>query len=277
LIAVIGGSGLLGRQVVTELVDRGERVRVLVREAERARSLLSSEVEVLTHDVRRSAGLAEALAGASVIIFAAHGFLGGRGNGPIEVDRRGTGSVLKIAAATGAHVVLVSALGAAADSKLDLFRAKYAAEQQLRAAGRGWTIIRPGPFLETWLKILAETAEKSGRPLIFGRGNRPIGFVAAADIAALVVRAATDVKLRGQLIEVAGTPITMTELASAVQAARGRHGTFRHVPRPMLRLLAVLAQPIDPAFARKNRAALLLDTAPIGTSSDLIGLLGEAG
>ena len=275
VIVVAGGSGLLGRQVVRSLLDGGRPVRVLVRDPDRARTALGDDAEVLTGDVRDRAAVTEALAGASVIVSAVHGFLGGRGAGPLEVDQRGNANLVDAAAATGAHVVLISVLGAAPDSSLDLFRAKHAAEQHLQASGTPWTIVRAGPFLQTWLTVMTQTAGTSGRPLIFGRGARPIGFVSAVDVAALVSRAATDATLRGQLLEVAGPAMTMTELAGALQAARGWTGRLRHVPRPMLRVLATAARPVNPAFARQNRAAVIMDTTPLATATDLTTLLGR--
>lgn len=282
MIVVAGGSGLLGRHVVTDLLSQGERVRVLVRDAERAKALLGEGVDVVAVDVRRADGLDALVAEASAVVSAVHGFLGGRGAGPVEVDQRGNANLVAAAAATGAAFVLVSVLGASPDSPLELFRAKHEAEHQLRCGTTPWTIVRAGAYLETWLAILAQTAGTSGRPLIFGRGRQPIAFVSATDVAAVVSRAATDATLRGQVIEIAGEPLTMTELAHALQSARGWHGSPRHLPRQMLRTLAVLARPVSPAFARKNHTALAMDTtvlpslpaAPLGlrlrTTADVL-------
>jgi uncharacterized protein YbjT (DUF2867 family) len=261
VIIVAGGSGRLGQLIVTDLLARGEHVRVLVRDTERARALLGSGVEVLAGDVRRAAELRPLVDGASVVISAMHGFLGGRGAGPAEVDRLGNANLVNAAQAADAAVVLVSVLGAEADSRAELFRAKHAAEQQLRASGAAWTIVRAGPFLETWLGILTQTAGKSGRPLIFGRGAQPIPFVSAEDVAVVVSAAATDPALAGRILEVTGRPITMNEFASALQAARGWQGSARHLPRPVLRAFSMLARPINPAFARQNGTALVMDTA----------------
>lgn len=52
----------------------------------------------------------------------------------------------------------------------------------------------------------------------------------------------------------------MTELARALHDAHGGHGSPRHLPRPLLRILSVLARPISPAFARQNQTALAMDT-----------------
>ena len=260
MIVVAGGSGTLGRQVVGDLLAHGERVRVLVRDTARARAVLGDGVEVVAGDVRQPTGLGPALAGASMLVSAVHGFLGGRGAGPAEVDEGGNANLVDAAAAVGAGVVLVSVLGAAPDSPVDLFRAKHAAEEQLRRSGTPWTIVRPAAYLETWLTILTKTAGKTGRPLIFVRGDQPIQFVSVLDVAAVVSRAATDATLRKRVLEIAGESITMTELARALQDARCWHGSPRHLPRPLLRTLSVLASPLSPGFARQNRAALAMDT-----------------
>jgi uncharacterized protein YbjT (DUF2867 family) len=260
MIVVTGGSGLLGRQVVAQLLAQGQAVRVLVRDAERAREALGDEVEIVTCDVRSPDGLRDMVAGSSAVVSAVHGFLGSRGAGPVEVDERGNAHLVDAAAAAGAGVVLVSVLGASSDSPVELFRAKWAAEQYLRRSSTPWTIVRPAAYLETWLGILTETAGTSGRPLIFGRGEEPIQFVSATDVATVVARAAIDTTLRGRVLELIGEPLTMSELAQALQQARGWHGTPRHIPRPVLRALGFAARPISPAFARQNSTALAMDT-----------------
>lgn len=275
VIVVAGGSGLLGRLVVGDLVARGEQVRVLVRERARARIILGDDVDVVTADVRSRQGLDDLVDGASAVVSAVHGFSGGRGAGPAQVDHRGNVHLIDAAAGTGTHVVLVSVLGASTSSPLDLFRAKAHAEQHLRRSATPWTIVRPSAYLETWLEILTKTAGKSGRPLIFGRGERPIRFVSVTDVAAVLTRAATDESVRGRIFDVAGEPLTMTELARALQDARGWHGSPRHLSRLALRVMSLAARPISPAFARQNRMALAMDTGQLPgctSAADSLGL-----
>lgn len=272
MILVAGGSGELGRRVVARLVSAGERVRVLVRDADTARTVLGRDVEVVAGDIRRRDDVDHAVDGSAVVVSAVHGFLGGRGAGPWEVDQRGNAHLVDAAARAGADVVLVSVLGAA-DAGLDLFRAKYAAEQHLRASGTKWTVVRAGPFLETWVAVLTGTA-RSGRPLVFGRGRQPLPFVSVEDVADVVTHAALGTGLRGRVVEVAGEPTTLTELAEALQAARGWDGRPRHLPRPVLALLGLGARPVAPAFARQNRAALAMDTKGL-QGENHAGVLGR--
>lgn len=265
--SVVGGSGLLGRLVVADLLARGRQVRVLVRDAAAARALLGSQVDVRSVDVRRADGLPAALQGSSTVTFLAHGFLGGRGAGPTAVDHHGAAHVAAAARSVGAAVVMVSVLGAAADSPLELMRAKHAGEAALRRSGAPWTVVRSGPFLETWQQVLRSTAGRSGRPVVPGAGSQPIPFVPVAEVAAVVVRAAVDPAPHGRVLVVAGVPQTMTELARSVQHTAGSSGPPRHVPRALLRTVAAFA-PVAPALARRAHTALVMDTVdlvPAGT------------
>jgi len=264
VIVVAGGSGLLGRRVVAALIVQGHEVRVLTRDRARAEGILGDVPQIVEVDVRRPDGLAEALQDATTVISAFHGFLGGRGEGPNEVDQGGNANLFAAARAAGATVVLMSILGASPDSPADLFRAKFAAEQQLRASGVPWCIIRSGPFIETWQQILQETAGRSGRPLVFGRGEQRLAFIAVEDVVALAARAATDPGLLGQVLEIGGEPMSMGELAMAAQAANGRTSAPRHLPRALLRIAAVVARPFSPTIARQNRLALVMDTVDLG-------------
>jgi uncharacterized protein YbjT (DUF2867 family) len=279
VIAVAGGTGLLGSRLVTALLAQGHEVRALTRDRTRAAASLGKTSEIVEVDVRRPDGLTEALQGAATVISAFHGFLGGRGEGPQEVDRQGNVNLIAAAQEAGSAVVLMSIMGASADSPADLFRAKFAAEQELRASNVPWCIIRSGPYIETWNRVLQETAGRSGRPLVFGRGERRLAFVAVDDVVALAVRAATDPILLGEILDIGGEPISMAQLAQAVQAAHGWPGKPRHLPRAALRVASVVARPFSPTFARQNRLALVMDTTDLGEGDaelrDRLGLPPE--
>jgi len=252
MILVVGGTGCLGRLLVARLVDRGERVRVLSR----SWAQLPDGCELAVGDLTDSAATAEAVAGCDAVISAAHGFLGGRGVGPAEVD--GVGNEVLITAAQRAGVrrfVLLSIRGAVESHRLELFRAKAAAERTLRPTSLDWTIIRPTAYLETWLTVIGEKLPH-GPALVFGRGKNPINMVSVEDVADVVVACLEDPAASRQSIEVTGpVNVTMVDLARALGA-----GKVRYIPRAGLRTLSLLTRPISPAFARQSATALFLDT-----------------
>ncbi|HEV7186787.1 MAG TPA: SDR family oxidoreductase [Blastococcus sp.] len=255
MILVAGGTGRLGSEVVGRLVARGEPVRVLTRDPQRAAHLPA--VEVAVGDVRRPADLTTAMRGVHSVVSAVHGFAG-RGVSPASVDRDGNSVLIDAAVTVGAHVVLVSVLGASPTHPIELFRMKAAAEERLRESGAPWTIVRAGAFLQLYQDLMRRTAGRSGRPLVFGRGNNPISFASVPDVAAAVDEALHDPSLRKTVMEVAGVIVTFNQLAAALEPDLGPGARRpRHVPRSVLRVLAS-AGSTPPG--RQAAAALVMDT-----------------
>jgi uncharacterized protein YbjT (DUF2867 family) len=259
-VLVAGGTGRLGTLVVTALAARGMDVRVLTRDLHRAAHLAGAHVETVLGDVRDSSSLAPAAVGVDVVVSAVHGFAGPGGVTPASVDRDGNVHLIEAARAAGADMVLMSGVGAAPNSAMELFRMKHAAEEALTASGVPATIVRATAFLELWIDLLGSTAGRSNRPLVIGRGQNPINFVSVGDVAALVERVVTDPASRGQTFQIGGPDnLTLDQLARMVAAHRGGSKPPRHVPRAALHAMAATAGRVRPELGRQARAALVMD------------------
>ena len=262
MILVVGGTGLLGRRLIPRLTGRGMDVRVMTRDPSAAGGLDACGVQVVGGDLRDPSSLRAAMDGVETVVAAAHGFVGPRGISPATVDRDGNAHLIDAAAQGGADVVLMSVVSASPDSPMELMRMKYAAEQHVRTASTPWTIVRPTAFAELWIGLMRETASKGGRPLVFGRGERRINFVAVDDVAALVDIAVGDNSTRGEALEIGGPEdLTFNQLASMVQEAEGRTGVPRNIPRPLLHLMASTVGLAVPQMRRQALSALALDSA----------------
>ncbi len=227
IVAVAGATGRLGSRVVARLAAAGVEVRVLTREPARARHLAAVASDITVCDVRDRTATRSAVRGARTLVSAVHGFAGPGRVSPRSVDRDGNANLIDAAEAAGADVVLVSIVGAAADSPLELARATA--------------------FVELWAEILE-------RGVVFGRGENPINFVSVEDVAAAVERAVLRADQRGRVIDVAGPQdLTLNELATLATRVNGTRKTIRHVPPWLLHVLAPLS--------RQARAALVMDTA----------------
>jgi uncharacterized protein YbjT (DUF2867 family) len=261
MILVTGGTGNLGRQVVCRLADLGLQVRVLTRDSARAKPFESTRVEIVEGDVRDARAVERAVDGVDTIVSAVHGFVGD--GGPAAVDWLGNRQLIKAAQAAGVeHFVLISVHGAAADHPMELFRMKYRAEQELRASGLAWTIIRATAFMELYGGLIGGPLVNSGRTRIFGRGDNPINFVSVHDVAQFVDLAVTDPSLRDQQLDVGGPEnLSLNQLAHTFEIVTGKTGTKSHVPLAMMRLLSVALRPIQPAVARQIQAGVLMDTS----------------
>lgn len=261
-ILIAGGTGTLGTRVTHLLTDRGRAVRILTRDPARAQHLVGARVEIVPGDVREPDTLARAMEGVETVVSAIQGFSGTGGDNPRTVDGEGNAHLIRAAREAGAeHFILVSVQGAAPDHPMELFRMKHRAEQELRASGLTWTIIRPTASMETWAKIVGEPLVKTGKTRLFGRGANPINFVSADDVARYVELAVTDPAMRGIVVEVGGPEnLSMEHFARAFERATGKAGAISRVPLPMMRLMAVLLRPVKPMIARQVQAGVVMDT-----------------
>ena len=258
MILVAGGSGRLGRRLVQRLRKRGLPVRVLTRDPARTASL--GGVEIAVGDVREPLSLRPAVEGVDVVVSAVHGFAGPGNVSPRTVDRDGNANLIDAARAAGADVVLMSVLDPTADHPMELFRMKHAAEQHLLVSGVRSTVVAATAFGELWIELLERTARRSGRPLVFGRGNNPINFVSVDDVAWLVERVIIDPSTRGRTLQIGGPDnLTFNQLAAAIQTRAGRASPPRHVPPAVLQLMAHTVGRIKPELGRQIRAALAMD------------------
>lgn len=255
MILVAGGTGRLGSQVVAGLLSTGHQVRVLAR-GRRPPSPEITGAEVVTGSVTDPSVVARAVTGVEAVVSAVTGF---PSVSPARVDLDGTRVLADAAERADARLVLLSVAGASPEAPMGLFRAKFHAEHLLRRSSLAWTIIRPEAFADLWIDLLTTTAGRSHRPLVFGRGNNPMGWVAVRDVAALTVRAVETTSLRQATLTISGPQrLTLTELASRVMAAHGWPGSPRHVPTGVLRVASLL-----PGRAgRQAEAALAMDAMP---------------
>lgn len=257
MILVVGGTGRLGSQVSAGLLSHGYQVRVLAR-GMRPLTEQVVDTETVAGSVTDPAVLDRALAGVDLVVSAVTGF---PFTNPSRVDSAGNALLVRAAERVGAEVVLVSVAGAAPDSAIGLFRAKFDAEQTLdRSRVRG-TIIRPDAFADLWIELLTTSARRSHRPLVFGRGNASIGWVAVRDVASLVIRVVDQPSLRGTAYTLSGPEhISLTELARRLMSVRGWPGSPRHLPVPALRATALLPGRVG----RQTQAAVAMDDlAPV--------------
>lgn len=264
MILLAGGTGRLGTKVVTLLGQRGQDLRVLTRDRSRAAHLADRRVEIVEGDVRDLAADRRAVAGARTVVSAIQGFAGTKDGSPATIDRDGNRNL--ILAAREARVenfVLVSVKDASPNHPAELMRMKYAAEQDLKASGLAWVIIRPTAYMETWCEVLGRPLLDKGKTQVFGNGRNPINWVSAADVAEFVALAALDPEMRGEVIEVGGPDnLTMSTFVDVFRKEVGSSGNVGHIPRAAMRLMAVVMSLVNPGMGRQIQMGVIMDTRP---------------
>jgi uncharacterized protein YbjT (DUF2867 family) len=212
-IAVIGGTGTLGRDVVRELRGRGHDVRVLSRR--------SAEHPV---DLTTGAGLAAALADVEVVVDAANG--GPRRRPAEAVLVGGTGRLLAAEAQAGvAHHVGVSIVGTDR-VPYPYYKVKLAQEMVVRGGGVPWTVVRATQFHTEVERCFAATARAGVLP-----GPRfPLQPVDPSEVAAVLADTA-EAEPSLATTQFAGPQVrSVRELAHTWREMTGRRAVIVPVP-----------------------------------------------
>jgi len=232
MYVVMGATGNTGSVVAKTLLERGEKVRAVARDAHKLAPLGQLGAEVATADALDVAAMAKALAGAT----AAYVLLPPRAKDP---DLLGSGDKMSTAiteAIRGSgilHVVLLSSIGAQHPNKTGPIQGLHAFEEKLKQVPNLNAIfLRPGPFMENFLLLiplvqsmgfLAGGMDSDLRlPMI---ATRDIGMAAADALQRLDFSGISTRELHGQ------RDISQNEAATAIGAAIGKPKlSYKHFP-----------------------------------------------
>jgi uncharacterized protein YbjT (DUF2867 family) len=261
MILVAGGTGHLGIELVPLLTSRDIPVRILTRDPDRARQRLGETPQFAKGDARSPNTLEAALKGVDAVVSAMTGF-GPGAPGPRAVDYEGNLNLIRAAETAGVRrVVLVSIHGTTADHAMELWRMKHRAEEALQASGLDWVIVRPNAFMELWAELVGGPIFKNGKATVFGRGDNPINFNSAVDVARFVELALFDPGLSRTILSVGGPEnLTLNELVGQIERAAGRKAAVKHVPVPMMRLMSLVMRPLKPDVAAMIQGGIAFDT-----------------
>ncbi|MFG2914825.1 SDR family oxidoreductase [Kitasatospora sp. NPDC048298] len=204
--AVIGGTGLIGSQVVRNLNAAGH---------ETVAHSKSTGVDVIS-----GRGLDEAVAGADVVVNLT--------NSPTFDEaspaffRTSMDNLLAAAERAGVgHVVILSIVGTDRVPQLDYYRAKALQEEILAAGPLPYSIVRATQFMDFVDAILSWTAEGDTVRL----PATPIQPIASKDVAEAVALVAAGTPLNG-IRNIAGPEVfPLDELGRITLAAKGDHRT----------------------------------------------------
>lgn len=250
LVTVFGGSGFLGRHLVRALARRRYRVRVAVRRPDLAGHLQPlgtvGQIHAVQANVRYPASVEAAVRGSSVVVNLV-AVLYERGAQRFEVVHTlGSERVALAAAAHGARVIHVSAIGANENSRSAYARTKAQGEKLVLAAEPGATIFRPsvlfGPEDDFFNRFASLARFTPALPLI-GGGRTKFQPAYAADVAEAIALAVDGRTKAGTIYELGGPEVrTFRQLMEYVLAITGRKRLLVPVPFLLARLQAAFLQ-----------------------------------
>jgi len=264
MILVTGATGTVGSALLPKLLDRGEQVRVLVRDP-RGLGRLRVEVRIVLGDLTELADprvVRGALRGVSTVIHLAAA-IRDQPRAPVEeLNGLATARLLRAAEAAGiGRFVFFSAIGASEIQRTRFFRAKALAEEAVLGSDLETTVFAPSIVYapgDPWVTIQRRLALLPAIP-ISGEGQACFQPIWADDVARCVL-ADLDAGSGSRRHELAGPErLTYDQLARLIARAAGRERPLVHVPLGLVHYgLAGLRRVVgDAAFATWEEAELM--------------------
>jgi uncharacterized protein YbjT (DUF2867 family) len=185
-VAIAGGHGKIAMLLGALLAARGDTARGLIRNPDQEADLRAAGIEPVLCDLEGDGDVAAAVRGADAVVFAAGAGPGSGDARKSTMDRGGAVKLIEAAKAEGiSRYLIVSSMGAdkapedGAEGFGAYLRAKFEADEAVRASGLDYTVVRPGGLTDEPGTGLVSIAEH------LGRGQIPRADVAAVFLACL--------------------------------------------------------------------------------------------
>ena len=225
-VLITGGTGTLGRLVVSRLQDASRDLRVLSRHGHES----TDGIDYVTGDLLNDEGIEPAVEGAEIIMYLAGGPRG---------DDEATRNLVRAASRAGTrHLVYISVIGADR-VPLRYFTSKLAAEQAVADSGLPFTTLRAAQFHDIVLTMAQKMAKMPVLPVPSAVRLQPVD---ADEVAARLVDLAL-AEPAGQVPDPARTGPARTCHSKGLWASAPGGTSWQHGCAPTLRPSAVSSQP----------------------------------
>ena len=262
MILLTGATGTVGKALLPLLLERGEEVRVLVRDPRRL-GRMRVDVQLALGGL---AGLGDphlqrqALRGVDTVIHLAASIRDQPHASVVELNGLATARLLRAAERLGARQFLFfSAMGASEIQRTRFFRAKAMAERAVLESPLETTVFAPSIIYDRddfWVTLMRRLSLLPVLP-ISGAGTAAFQPIWAADAARCVTATLDE---QGDRVELAG-PETLTydEMARMIARSSGRERPLVHVPLGLVRLGLIWLRRLvgEAAFATWEEAELM--------------------
>lgn len=264
-VFITGSTGFVGQEVLHQLTQAKCRVRVLLRNRNKAAEVAGAEIVI--GDTTDPKSLQEALNGCDAVIHLV-GIIREFPGRDISFERlhtESTRNMLQAAEEQGvARFLQMSANGSRADALTAYHKTKWAAEQLVRQSNLDWTIFRPslifGPK-DQFVNMLAGLIRSLPVVPVMGNGQYRLQPVSVEDVAAGFVKALECAESISQTYHCGGPQAySYDEVLDLIGAAMGKKSVCKiHQPLCLMKPVVALLQSIPQFPMSSDQLQMLLE------------------
>lgn len=247
-IAIFGGTGHYGREIVRHLVRSSVPVRVLSRDAASAKALLGPQVEIVEGDVTSRETARRMLAGSSGVVVSLSAVNPRQIRQMKQIERDAVLMILEEMERAGISNLVYISVYDIRDELLERLRIRKLAdikievEQRIKESGLGWAILGCPPSYELFFALL-----RGDKLIAPGGGRRAIACISSKDVGAIAAQVAVSSRWKGRRIRLCGPEaVNFPEVARKISGHTGRKVRVLAVPLQLVNVLSFLALPFSP-------------------------------
>lgn len=257
-------AGKVGAEAARLLARRGEPVRVLVRDPEKAAALARNGVDAAVGNLAVTETVDAALHGVTAIVLVSPAIPAQELNVVHSARRAGV-----------AHIVKITSK-ASADSPIARRRDQTKIENELIDSGLGYTLLRNNAYMQNFLMLATEIAQTD----VFGSatGDGRVGMVDTRDVAAVAAEiAAAPTAHVGKTYWPSGPEsLTYADAAAALTKVLGRPITFHALTfEEQKQAIVDVGVPDDIAAMNAQAIALFAEGDSDWVTSDVPAIIGR--
>jgi uncharacterized protein YbjT (DUF2867 family) len=217
-VLVAGANGINGRALLSQLSQNGISARAMVRKRRRALDLESNTTEIIEGNLAKPESLKAAFKNVEKAFIVT----------PIQQDSTQLfNNFYETAKNAGVqHVIKLSGMGAAPDSKSTILRQHNQSDELLIQSGLNFTIIQPNSFFQNflWQKKSIQLKSRFSVPL----GSAKQSFVDVRDIAAATINIISDKKHLNKVYQLTGSEsLSCYDIAEQLSELLGREIKYK--------------------------------------------------
>lgn len=223
MILITGGSGFLGKCVVSKLLSKKLPVRVFYH---------TKKTGIFYGDVTDSSAVRKAMKGVDAVIHLVSPNTGSRKiNEEVNVD--GTRVVVDACKESGVKRLIFLSSWAVLRKNKDWYAiTKKKAESVLRKSGLNYTILRPTMIYGKGGYAFGKLVQTTKLPIvpILGKGTQLIGPVFVEDVADIIIKCMYSKKTYKKTYSIVGPLMQYEEFVKLILALQGKRKFLLHIP-----------------------------------------------
>lgn len=270
-IIVYGGTGYYGRKVVEKLINKGEKVKVVSRNIEKAKKILGEKAEISEGDILDPETISKSLKDITAIIICLSAMNPGQIRQMKRIEQDSVFEIMEKADKAGiSRLVYMSGYEIREQLLQDLNiiefgEIKLNVEKKITSSDFNWTILGDAPSYEIFFAFI-----RNGKMTVPGGGLRAIPCISAEDVGEITAQAVLRNDLKGRRLKLTGPKAyTFPEAAFLISGLSEKKIKHLKIPLPVFNIISIVLMPFNPFLRYLYKTLKMLNNFPVDLADDV--------